>query len=736
MPNLPLLLAFGFTHLPMLWWAAAAAAPIIIHLLSRRKYRETTWAAMEYLLAAMKRQTRKILLEQRLLLLLRTLLVLMVVFAVAEPYVERLGLAFAPRGRTHRVLVLDASYSMAYRPTDKTRFERAKELASQIVDESAQGDAFTLVQMSARPRTVVGTPAFEPSQIREEIDALELTHAGADLPVTIAAVEKVIENVRRETRRIDRHEVYFFTDLQRTTWAPNLSDAALAEFRRQVEELSESAGLVLIDVGQETADNLAITSLSVAEPVVTVGRRTHVQVELSNSGRQARAGQAVELLVDGRRVEQKHADVPAQGTARVPFEYRFETPGDHSLEARAPGDALDIDNHRYLIVPVRQSIRALCIDGRPASDRLGGATDYLATALVSQGNGGEHPAVETDVATESALLERDLGVYDCVFLADVAQFTSSEARALDAYLGHGGNLVFFLGAHVQADRYNRELGGGVGWTSSPSSTRILPAQIGNVVEKWQAGLDPLGYRHKIAQAFRGHDKAGLLTAPVAKYFKLSLPKDSSANVVLALGNGDPLVVEQSFRHGKVVLVATSADTSWAPMPTWPSYVPLVREILKWCVASQGQQQNLEVGEPLAASLAGLKAEPAVTVKRPDGQIRAGQLHTDGDYGQWGYDDTLLSGVYTVQFGAPVSRTQAFAVNVNTVESDLTPVDIEETEAFDGIPLVHRTSWQRPDALAVGPIARPGHLHVGLLYAVLGLLFVESFLAWRFGHHAR
>jgi hypothetical protein len=90
----------------------------------------------------------------------------------------------------------------------------------------------------------------------------------------------------------------------------------------------------------------------------------------------------------------------------------------------------------------------------------------------------------------------------------------------------------------------------------------------------------------------------------------------------------------------------------------------------------------------------------------------------------------------VQFGAPVSRTQAFAVNVNTVESDLTPVDIEETEAFDGIPLVHRTSWQRPDALAVGPIARPGHLHVGLLYAVLGLLFVESFLAWRFGHHAR
>ena len=68
---------------------------------------------------------------------------MLLVLAAAEPFFERPGMAFSPGGRTHRVLVIDGSYSMAYRPTDKSRFERAKELAARIVDESPPGDAFT-----------------------------------------------------------------------------------------------------------------------------------------------------------------------------------------------------------------------------------------------------------------------------------------------------------------------------------------------------------------------------------------------------------------------------------------------------------------------------------------------------------------------------------------------------------------------------------------------------------------
>jgi hypothetical protein len=722
----PPLFAFGIAHLPMLGWMAAAAAPLVIHLLTRRKYRETTWAAMEYLLAAMKRQSRKIQIEQWLLLAIRTLLVVLVVLAVAEPFVERPGLALSPGGHTHRVLVFDGSYSMACKPTDKSRFEQAKELASRIVDESSPGDAFTMILMASPPRVVVATPAFEPSQIRAEIENLELVHTGADLPATVAEARKLVEKVRQESPRLQNHEVCFLTDLQRATWAPNLDEAAMAEFSRQTSALAKLAGLTVYDLGQPAPENLAITSLRAADSPPIVGRNVEFTAEIKDFSDRGRPRQSVGLWVDGRQAARQDVEVPAGGTSPpVRFNYRFETPGDHAVEARAEGDALDVDNHRYLVVPVRQSLRILCIDGRPAGEPFRGAADYLAAALASEAEPSEHPLVDVEVAAESSLQERDLGVYDCVFLSDVAQFTTSEARVLDAYLGHGGNLVFFLGEQVSADHYNRELGDAGG-------RKILPAELGKVVTERQATVDPLGYAHPIVQVFRGRDKAGLLTTPISKHFKLNVPKGSTAKVALAAANGDPLIVTDTIRRGRVVLVATSADTSWTPMPVWASYVPLVHEILAWCVGGQSQQHNVTVGEPIEESAMAGAGEGPVSIERPDGQTRSVPLRTDGDYGGWSYDETYRSGIYTARVGRPPSRSWSFAVNVNTAESDLAPIAVEELPF--GI-FSYQPTWQATDARTAGPIARPGRLHVELLYAVLGLLFLESFLAWRFGHHA-
>ena len=142
----------------MLGWLAAAAAPILIHLWSRRRYREMSWAAMEYLLAAARRQTRPAALRA--------------MAAAGAPHVAG-GAGGAGRGRAvprarRTGLRAPADTPIAcwcstarirwpIEPTDKTRFERAKELARQIVEESPQGDAFTLVLMSSPPRVVVGT---------------------------------------------------------------------------------------------------------------------------------------------------------------------------------------------------------------------------------------------------------------------------------------------------------------------------------------------------------------------------------------------------------------------------------------------------------------------------------------------------------------------------------------------------------------------------------------------------
>ena len=718
----------------MLGWLAAAAAPILIHLWSRRKYREMSFAAMEYLLAAVRQQARRLLFEQWLLLAIRTLLVVLVVLAVAEPYMERAGSAFTPGGHAHRVLVFDGSYSMAYKPADKTRFDRAKDLAKQIVMQSPQGDAFTLVLMSSAPRVIVGAAAMEPGAIIEEIDSLQLPHTAAELPAAIPTIRQLVETIAAENPRLDRHEVYFLTDLQRITWAPKLSEAAKTQFLEQTNDLAHVANLFVIDLGQPLAENLAITSLEPADSLITVGRDTPLVATLRHYGGQAPGRQLVELFVDGRRIAQSHAKFSSDGTATAEFSCRFDSPGDHAIEVRAAGDALDVDNHRYLALPVRQAIRVLCIDGRPSGGSFQGAADYLAVALTPRVEPGIQASLQADVVAESALLERSLGMYDCLFLCNVAQFTASEARALDAYLRGGGSVVFFLGDQVLADRYNSELGvAGEGRAGGP---HILPARLGAVVDRPEFRLDPLEYQHPVLHAFRGPGQTSLLTTPVFKHYQLMIPKDSRATTILAIGSGDPLAIEQPAHRGRVVLIGTSAEPSWTAMPLWPSFVPLVHEIVTWCAAGQIRQRNVLVGERFCA----LAASPAdmfpPKVQTPDGRQRSATLNTDGDGSALTCTDTSQSGIYTATFGPPVNRSQIFAVNIDTAESDLAQIDPEDlrNDVWPDIPFVYQTSWHDLGAAAVvaGSSSGKSRLHVDLLYAVLGLLVVETFLGWRLG----
>ena len=131
--------------------------------------------------------------EQWLLLAVRTLIVVLVVLAVAEPFLEQAGLNFVPGQRTLKVLVIDGSYSMALQADrQEPASSGPSSWPTQIVEESTQGDGFTLMLMAAPPAVIVGTPAFEPRDFLEEIDNLKLPHGGGDLPATLVEVEEVL----------------------------------------------------------------------------------------------------------------------------------------------------------------------------------------------------------------------------------------------------------------------------------------------------------------------------------------------------------------------------------------------------------------------------------------------------------------------------------------------------------------------------------------------------------------
>ncbi len=709
----------------MLGWLAAAAAPLVIHLLNRRKHREVEWAAMTWLLAAWRKNSKRIRIEQWILLAVRTLIILCVVLAFTEPYLERIGFTLSGGQRHHRVFVVDGSFSMGLVSEDKTHFQRAKELITEIVDASPEGDAFSLVLMSAPARTIVGNPAFDAVEFLQEIENLKLPHGGMDLPASLTRVEEILRRTRNDHPRLSQQEVYLFSDLQRVGWMPEKNGAQASDLRRSAERISRLALLHLFDVSRENQANSAITDLRLYESMATTRRNLTAEVEVRNFGG-ANAPEKVAFLVDGRQVSEETTQTTPDGTALVTFNYRFDTAGEHQIEARLAQDALDLDNHRWFALPVRDAIQVLCVNGKPGTGSFGQATDYLSVALAPDNELG-HATIRPTVISESALLETALDQYDCIFFCNVGQFTAAEARVLERYLSGGGGLVFFLGDQVQPASYNRFLGG-----EEPGIARLLPATIGRAVDEGDYRLNPLGYRHPLLNVFRGQEQSGLINAPIQRYFQLTPAPRTSARVALALSSDDPIIVEERVGRGEVILVATTADTSWNMLPVLPSYVPLAHELLNLATRGRFSQRNNLVGQPLGEDFPDASHETQVEIDLPNGEHQS--IRSLSGEHAWQFSETSQSGVYTAHFG-PRENPQVFAVNIDPSESDLTPLSVNQirNEVWPGVEFDFYSTTSSPSVQPEVVRKHSGKLNLYLLYTALALLLTEPLLAWYFGH---
>jgi hypothetical protein len=736
----PWMLALGFGAPWMLWGLAAGSIPIVIHLLNKRKYRQTDWAAMRFLLAAIKKNKRRIELEQWILLAIRTLLILLLAMAMARPVLESLAPALFAGQRSHRVLVLDGSLSMTRKLTDQTRFDRSKNLARQIVKEARRGDLISLIIMADPPKIIIGEPSPNLEQVGREIDLATPTHGATDLSATFASLRRVLDS-----SPLPNKEILFLTDLQRATWArPGVDNNAA--LKAEIDKLNESKiRPVVIDLGAAAEPNRAVLGLSLTSPVVTVGVPTNIRVQVRNFGPEPKPATRVQLVIDGQLGPEQTVDLSVSEPVTINFTQIFRSEGDHVVEAVIDEDPLGVDDRRRLVIPVKEKIRVLLVDGDLNPEPFQAETDYLAQALspLETGQNEQPPAAGApaepeqtpmliEVVPESRLGSLDLSGYDVIMLANVAQPSENEAVTLDKFVRTGGGLVIFAGDRIVADGYNSRL--------ATATRDLLPAQfgtsVGDAAKKSGAFLiDPLGYRHPIVAAYEGATPAvtsGLTQVATFQYAKLTRNPESPSRVALAFDNGDPAVIEAARGRGHVVMIATSADSKWSTWPLHPSYPVVMGEIALLAASGRTGEKNSLVGQEIIQSYPATAGAAAVTLKTPDKGARELALRPEADATYLRLAPPETSGVYEAAIAPPVARTDRFAVNTPVVESDPARVDPgslkELVPGFD--PVVIKSAEELTKA--ADEVARRGEIHRPLLLAVLVLILLETLFAWWIG----
>jgi hypothetical protein len=820
--HLPLLAFFGLWETTLAVAAGAASIPIIIHLLNRKRFQVVTWAAMRFLLLAQRQNTRRMRLEQLILLALRTLLILLVVLAMASvmPWAEEVwgavwpdaaGFITARKGRTQKVVVIDGSLSMAVKVDgDKTAFDRARELAREIVLDSQPGDGFSVAVMKDSPAWVVGEISYDASKVAREIEALRQAHGNASVP---AALNMVAAKLAEAPGRFDSREVYFLTDLQLATWAAGEADGPAkavrgAKEKTVLQEIQKRARTVFVDVGRDGVSNLAVTDLRLGTSLVSTSMLVPISATVQGFGTErADKKVRVELLTglagskDGNFslsvVDQQTVSVRAGERRPVNFGHRFTQAGTYAVQVRVEADDLEADDARTVIVPVRDRVPVLLVNGVPAPDPFDQAAEYVRMALNPfRGKQGKRfTPLDPKVVSVSQFAdanESDLAAYDGIFLCDVGQLGPGEVRRLEAHLRRGGGLVVACGDHVadQIDLYNRLL--------YKDGKGILPAKLLSLQRSppehhFYLNAPKDAYKQPPLRAFADdQDRAALRKPPFRKYIRTRATADARARTVLTfmpeasalaktalkepLPIDDPAMVEwnpplppseqpkaqpeqrraapEAKRYrGKLVLFTSTLNMDWTTWPGSPSFGAMMQEVARLALSGRLREHSYTVGGTLEESLLTSGTELDARLLIPGREKDPVRVRTQGagDVTVFRWGETDQAGVYRMTVGQD-PQEYLFAVNPPAAtpdqkasESDLARADKSRLQAaypgwdfqlVKSLADVRRTGPAGDeDTEVVGGKLGPVIAHYVLL-AVLVLLLLEVVLAWGFGHYSK
>ena len=735
----PIILAFGFASPLLLGGLVLAGIPLLIHLLHKRRYVEVDFAAMRFLIEATRKRARRTRIEQLILLILRTLVLVLLVLALARPHFEVGGGLLSVDQPTHRIVVLDTSFSMQLTQEfvelqlgeqseidgGKT-IDKVKNAVRQLIENGRRGDAWNLVQISGRePFGIINQAAFNTKTVLEEVSAISTTDSAGDL----AGAFETVLTMLKQAPDIPRKEVIFVSDLQATMWSPE-SSAQKRRLRELARKIGEVARISVVNASTVGSRNLAVRSLSLESGAAAIDQPAAFQSTVRNFGESVLRGQVVELLIDGRLVDTKRIDLPPGIDVPVNWLHTFREAGEFRVETHLQDDALPVDNRRYLVVPVREELSVLLVDGTPSGRDRDSATYYVSRALdPSTLEDAAGAFVRPGIIAEGELSTVSLASYDVVVLCNVGLLTEPESAVLDSFVRSGGGLVILPGDRVSSDNYNERL--------FRDGKGILPARMGElkVVEKRDDVLtfDARGFEHPLVRAFRGNPGAGLESTMTQKY--VSLAPTETASTGLWFSDGAPALVESSTGAGRVILAATSADDRWGTWAIWaPSFVPIMNEMVLRSVSGRWRNRQLNVGEPILTNWPAQAFDMSVAVQPPVGPEIPVTLKDASNVLASAFDETGTAGIYELSLGSPLNRKESYAVNVDLLESDLAHADWQalRSELF---PEADAQNW---NSAASGLQSTAPELTSGLslltrsiAWTVLVLLLIEPLLAWKF-----
>lgn len=714
----------------LLLGGAAVGVPIVVHFFFKARYKPLPWAAMKFLREAIEQTSQRIKFQEWILLLLRCLVILLLALALAR--LARSTAGTAGRGDSiDAVLVIDNSFSMGAQDGDKTRLDRAKEAALQVIDglpANSTVQVYTCAGIDAEKPVFLGPVSrTNLDQARELIKSVRVSGLGTKiLPGLTEALTAA------ETGSAPVKEIYLFTDMQKLGFEQDTEN-----LKQKCQELTSKANLVIVRCGnpERRVVNVAVTDVQPEGLLPRTNTRTPFVVTLKNRTTEPVKGVSVGLELDGKSITAEALtvdEIEPKGEKKVTLTGELGSlPGTRLLTVRIKGDALPGDNRFDRLITVGDRIRVLIVDGDLNWEAIESLDAKYGVDFVEAGLDPKQPRtrvkrksprdptakagfIQTEVRTPREVSPADLNGKDLVVLCNVPVPVPGRPTGgvgqdfidrLAEYVKGGGGLLIGVGPNAEladvTDRldqpgkkliphYNRVLGSG-GANLLPFDLTTDVSGIGAAAtdaDPFHPGaVEPGSYLAPFVESGGRFEvlKDLIPRVRVRRMVRMETPPtgspDWAGRAVVVKANERPFIASRTVGDGQVILLATTLDERWTDFPGVRSdtFAPFLQLTLRHLTSRKVVGGNQTAGEPITwyPKEAGGNFDLLQPIR--DGEtsprrvrLGAGQAPNPGDRLSVTATgkDTSDSGVYRItrENVAPTPDDPTFAANPDLRES--------------------------------------------------------------------
>jgi len=634
----------------MLAGIAAAVVPLVLHLLNRLRFRNVEWGAMMFLHSDEAPPQALSWVRPLSLMLLRMATVALLALALARPTLATRTLATdaVPLPQTLSIILLNRAPAMSYEQQGHSRFSLAKQAAQTLLAALPAQErcaVLTLGDGGANVDPRLSLPTTDHDQLRGLVEGLSIGWGAADVREGLGRAAAAALAVHAHWLR-----VFVITDHRGSPWEAMTHDNCV----RLLRLLGQTAlDVDVVQVGDQVAQNLAVSRVSVLSEPVIRGRATNISVTLRNYGDATYTSLPLKIRIDDQLADNTAIDVPPFAEQVYQTSVVFPSAGQQSLTASITPSAMLFDDQATCAVMVRPALSTLLIDGGVAQGTASPQTGFVRLALAPFAAArrlGNNLADVTTLGVDDPNWSHDLQRYAVVMLLDVPTLPHDQLQDLESFVYSGGGLLLAPGDQCAALPPSDSLYAG--------HVTLVPATLAGAT-----GAD-------LAKP-TGLNLGGGTSPPatIRRFFRASRTS-SDATVVTRFDNQQPFSIRQPYGQGRVMLITTPMDDQWGTLVLAPTFLPWLESTALDLAGGGVLPLNVDARDPLLARF-DAHVDAHAQVIRPDGSradltLVQRELFTNGRF-----TDTQLPGQYTIVARAPdATQTLHYVVRAPPELSDL------------------------------------------------------------------